>query len=334
MLLTILEWRVLPPAFVGIAWAATALGLVVLGASRQVAGVRWQAYALFALAVAYVSEWSLGEIALAERAGVPAVAAPLVALAVYAATYVGAWIARTRPVPAEDTLRPAGQLERLATYALPLITTMHLISFESVWLGTRFVSAAWTMTGVALLAAGLLWRAVDLRLQAYGVLALAALVTLFFILVPPDAASVVSTAVAVAALYASGLGFRQWIREAGVETVDWVRGLDAAARLMLLTAATVLLATLIGVEARPSLVTMGWGLQGTVLLFTGFIARERALRLAGLVMLFVCILKLFLYDLRELEALARILSFVVLGLVLLGVSWTYTRYKEQIRKLF
>jgi hypothetical protein len=334
MLLTIFEWRVLPPDFVGMAWAATALGLIVIGVRRQVVGVRWQAYALFALAVTHVSQWSLGEIALAERAGVTAVAAPLVALAVYGAAYVGAWIARTRSVAAEDAPQATVQLERLATYALPLITTLHLISFESVWLGTRFVSAAWTLTGVALLAAGLLWRAVDLRLQAYGVFALTALVTLFFILVPPDAASVVSTTVAVAALYASGLGFRHWIREAGLEAVDWVRGLDGAARLMLLTAATVLLATLVGVEARPALVTMGWGLQGTALLFTGFVARERALRLAGLVMLFVCILKLFLYDLRELEALARILSFVVLGLVLLGVSWTYTRYKEQIRKLF
>ena len=57
------------------------------------------------------------------------------------------------------------------------------------------------------------------------------------------------------------------------------------------------------------------------------------LRLSGLALLFLCILKLFVYDLQQLEALARILSFVVLGLVLLTVSWVYTRYREQIRKL-
>ncbi len=57
------------------------------------------------------------------------------------------------------------------------------------------------------------------------------------------------------------------------------------------------------------------------------------LRLSGLALLFLCILKLFAYDLQQLEALARILSFVVLGLVLLAVSWVYTTYREQIRKL-
>jgi uncharacterized membrane protein len=38
-------------------------------------------------------------------------------------------------------------------------------------------------------------------------------------------------------------------------------------------------------------------------------------------MLLFCILKLFVYDLRDLESLARIISFVALGLVLLAVSW-------------
>ena len=36
--------------------------------------------------------------------------------------------------------------------------------------------------------------------------------------------------------------------------------------------------------------------------------------------------------LRRREALARILSFVILGLVLLGVSWIYTRFKDEIRR--
>ena len=57
------------------------------------------------------------------------------------------------------------------------------------------------------------------------------------------------------------------------------------------------------------------------------------MRLSGLALLFLCLLKLFIYDLSELEAIARILSFVGLGVVLLAVSWAYTRYQEQIRQL-
>jgi len=61
--------------------------------------------------------------------------------------------------------------------------------------------------------------------------------------------------------------------------------------------------------------------------------RERAFRLSGLLVFFLCIGKLFVYDLRELDTLSRIVSFIVLGLMLLGASWVYTRFKDQLSKL-
>jgi uncharacterized membrane protein len=73
--------------------------------------------------------------------------------------------------------------------------------------------------------------------------------------------------------------------------------------------------------------------QGVFLLAAGFPLRERILRLSGLAVLLTCILKLFFHDLRRLETLPRILSFMVLGLILLAVSWAYTRYRERLRKL-
>jgi uncharacterized membrane protein len=90
---------------------------------------------------------------------------------------------------------------------------------------------------------------------------------------------------------------------------------------------TVLITVVIAEEMRPSMITLAWGLAGLLLLVTGFPFAERPLRLCGLALLALCILKLFVYDMRELEALPRILSFVVLGLVLLSVSWVYTRRK-------
>jgi len=44
------------------------------------------------------------------------------------------------------------------------------------------------------------------------------------------------------------------------------------------------------------------------------------------------VLKLFLYDLRELETIQRIFSFIVLGLILVGVSWMYTRFRDRIQR--
>lgn len=44
-----------------------------------------------------------------------------------------------------------------------------------------------------------------------------------------------------------------------------------------------------------------------------FLARERLSRLKGLVLFFVCILKVFIYDMRKLETMNYILSIIALG---------------------
>jgi uncharacterized membrane protein len=49
-------------------------------------------------------------------------------------------------------------------------------------------------------------------------------------------------------------------------------------------------------------------------------------------MLLFCILKLFVYDLSFLDTLPRIFSFIALGLILVGVSWIYTRFRERVQK--
>jgi uncharacterized membrane protein len=56
------------------------------------------------------------------------------------------------------------------------------------------------------------------------------------------------------------------------------------------------------------------------------------LRISGLALLLACILKLFAWDLRHLETVPRIFSFIALGLILVGVSWVYTRFRERVSK--
>jgi uncharacterized membrane protein len=76
-----------------------------------------------------------------------------------------------------------------------------------------------------------------------------------------------------------------------------------------------------------------WGIEGALLLAAGFALRDRLLRLPGLMLLLGCILKLFLWDLRHLDTLPRIFSFIGLGLILVGVSWVYSRFREQVSRL-
>jgi uncharacterized membrane protein len=78
--------------------------------------------------------------------------------------------------------------------------------------------------------------------------------------------------------------------------------------------------------------TIAWSIEGVALLAAGFPLRDRVLRLSGLAILVGCIGKLFLWDLRNLDTLPRIVSFIVLGGLLVGVSWVYTRFREQVQR--
>ena len=181
---------------------------------------------------------------------------------------------------------------------------------------------------LALLAAGIWRRIVDLRIQSYIIAALAFLGSLSNDLWPSVFGTTrerwIILALSVAALYAAQVLAHR------IEPPQLCAEKQAPAYFSLL--GTLLLTFVLYQEVSGSLLTMAWGILGLLLLAVGFPARERILRLQGLALFLVCILKLFVYDLRNLETLYRILSFITLGLILLGVSWIYTRFRDRIRQ--
>lgn len=68
-----------------------------------------------------------------------------------------------------------------------------------------------------------------------------------------------------------------------------------------------------------------WTAYATGLVAAGVRWANQALRWQGLALLGLVAAKVFLYDLSSLEAIYRIVSFMVLGLLLLGVSFFYQR---------
>jgi uncharacterized membrane protein len=109
--------------------------------------------------------------------------------------------------------------------------------------------------------------------------------------------------------------------------------LHAIRRTWAALAGSLLLAILLYHRVSGSLLTVAWGGEGIALLLAGFPLRDRVLRLSGLAMLLFCILKAFVYDLRYLETLPRIFSFIALGLILVAVSWLYARFRDRLQKL-
>lgn len=68
-----------------------------------------------------------------------------------------------------------------------------------------------------------------------------------------------------------------------------------------------------------------WALYAGAIIAAGFVRRVKALRLFGIVLLAVTILKVFLVDLTELERGYRVAAFVGLGILVLVVSLSYQR---------
>ena len=111
---------------------------------------------------------------------------------------------------------------------------------------------------------------------------------------------------------------------------QFLSGRNGIARLYYSLLGTTLTAFLLYYQVAGNMRTVAWGIQGVALLASGFPLRDRVLRLSGLGLLLACILKLFVWDLRHLDTLPRIFSFILLGLFLVGVSWIYTRFRERV----
>jgi uncharacterized membrane protein len=69
-----------------------------------------------------------------------------------------------------------------------------------------------------------------------------------------------------------------------------------------------------------------WLLGGIVLLFLGVLRTDATIRVASLVVMLLTVGKVFLYDAAQLTGLWRVLSFLGLGVSLLGLSWFYSRF--------
>lgn len=71
-----------------------------------------------------------------------------------------------------------------------------------------------------------------------------------------------------------------------------------------------------------------WGLFALSLVVLGIRKKQKHLRLAGIVLFLVTLLKLFLYDLAGSGTITKTISFISLGVLLLVVSFLYNKYKE------
>lgn len=174
-------------------------------------------------------------------------------------------------------------------------------------------------------------------IAAGGFLALAAGHTLI-VEAPPSAIfegvhSLGEAAVAIVACVAAAFACGHFARRVSPEGAE-VAAFAGATGLVYL--GSVLIVDTIGVygfgETRQSgqaWLSAFWTVTAIGAVIVGLLRRQAAVRLGGLALLAVAIVKVWTYDLAELDELARVLSFVGLGLLLLVGSFAYARIKPE-----
>lgn len=78
--------------------------------------------------------------------------------------------------------------------------------------------------------------------------------------------------------------------------------------------------------SSASMITLSLGIAGLAFFAPGFYFRDKPLRYAGLLMFAVSVLHIGVVDIAGLAIIYKIISFILMGLMLLGVSYVYTRF--------
>jgi len=289
-------WQAAPARYLGIAWFALALPVFELGMRGWPARFRRLSYAMALCGLLRLAACNLDSL-----------------------FHRGPWPPRLIPTGAAlvaygFALRGRGE-ERGKLFAVASgLGALCAMGALAALLPVRLVAVAWAGEALALLAAGVGWKVRLLRVQSFAV-AVPAFLCCWA--VHFAARMEWPWSLAVIACFCASL------------LLAPSRG---RARLCYSILASALATLLLYYKVSGSMFTVACGIEGAVWLASGFALRERVLRLLGLSLLLFCVLKLFLWDLRHLETVARIVSFLALGVILVTVSWVYTRFREMLAK--
>ena len=291
-----LVWRLVPGEYLGVGWMALAVLVLELGLRRLPDDFRRLAYAAAVVGAGRV--WLFNAAGLGNSGPWDLRLMPL-----WAALLAYAMAVRAR--------REEGGILLIGASSIGLA-----FAVTALWalLPPEMVAASWAAAALALLLAERRWKRAVFGWQSCAAAGLAYFLAMANL--PNVSPAVWTTCAAIACFYAAQL----------------VSQRDGRRRLYFSLMATTLLTLLLYYRISGSLLTVACGMEGVILLSSGFPLRDRVLRISGLALLLACILKLFVWDLRHLETLPRIFSFIVLGVILLGVSWIYTRFRERVAK--
>ena len=94
-----------------------------------------------------------------------------------------------------------------------------------------------------------------------------------------------------------------------------------------------LLTVLLALKMPGGMITLAWGIEGMVLFVLALLAKERSYRLTGIALLILCVGKIMVWDVWQIDdPRARYLTMIGVGGLLLVVSYLYGRNREALRE--
>ena len=82
--------------------------------------------------------------------------------------------------------------------------------------------------------------------------------------------------------------------------------------------------------ARFAAISILWTLTAIILMLMGFRFNNVSLRKVSLALFLVAIIKVFFFDIANISTPFRILSFIILGIILIGASYLYHKFKQKL----
>jgi uncharacterized membrane protein len=83
-------------------------------------------------------------------------------------------------------------------------------------------------------------------------------------------------------------------------------------------------------NARFAIISVLWALFSVALMIIGFAQAQSSLRMVAIGLFCFTLVKVFLFDMGDVATPYRVLSFIGLGLLLIGASYLYYRFEKQV----
>lgn len=298
-------------------WLLETGALLAIGTSSKIRSIRYMGYMVGLLTIASVAMVMTDASTLyGTTPWHSRLVLGLLASVVFGSAAALCRVERDR-LPVEEIRVPA----ILADVAVGFLLLVVAAELPVAW-----VPVVWSVIATIAIVLGTRWQSLNGRIVGYVVLVLSVLSWLSSVATTVDLAGPLNVhSRLIAGLWIVMMaGLSAWF----IKRQNMPRT-EEAAHQALWWLATITMTFVLGFEVAKNFISIAWGLEGIALYLIGFAEQSATARRQGLVVMGLTIAKVYVYDVQTLSTPNRILSFIILGILLLVIGYLYNRWRQK-----